>query len=359
MKADLAGQIHELMERGMRPVTMADIQARAPVRVTVPERARVRSRGASARLARAPGGSAASGSGRGGPRRPRRAILTAAAATAALAIAATAIAVTSLGSPGRPVFDPGAVRLLARAAAAAARQPAPHVRDGQFMYIETRAAVTSDVPRELGVKPSPFPRHPHLKLITERVWVPVGKSCGPAYKRSASANGKTAIETFTGEKCPGIGGLNDSTYRLLQALPTNPHALLALIYRVERGHGPGPDQEAFVTIGDLLRTTIAPPKVAAALYRAAALIPGVTLIPHATDAVGRHGVAVGRIGPGIDGGIRDELIFSRDTLQLLGERTVIARTGATTEATAIVARAFVDHRGQIPCPAHQTTRGCA
>lgn len=84
-----------------------------------------------------------------------------------------------------------------------------------------------------------------------------------------------------------------------------------------------------------------------------------TLIPHATDAVGRHGVAVGRIGPGIDGGIRDELIFSRDTLQLLGERTVIARTGATTEATAIVARAFVDHRGQIPCPPHQTTSRCA
>ena len=81
---------------------------------------------------------------------------------------------------------------------------------------------------------------------------------------------------------------------------------------------------------------------------AAALIPGVTLIPHATDAAGRPGVAVGRIGPGVDGGVRDELIFSRATLQLLGERTVIARTGATTEATAIIARAFVDHYRQTP-----------
>jgi hypothetical protein len=126
---------------------------------------------------------------------------------------------------------------------------------------------------------------------------------------------------------------------------------------VERGHGPGPDQEAFVTIGDLLRTTIAPPKAAAALYRAAALIPGVTLIPDATDAAGRPGVAVGRIGPGVDGGIRDELIFSRATLQLLGERTVIARTGATTEASAIVARAFVDHYGQIPPTAQCRSTG--
>jgi hypothetical protein len=35
-------------------------------------------------------------------------------------------------------------------------------------------------------------------------------------------------------------------------------------------------------------------------------------------------------------------------LRLLGERTVIARTGAATGATAIIARAFVDHYGQIP-----------
>jgi hypothetical protein len=361
MKADLAGQIHELMERGMRPVTMADIQARAPVRMTVLERARVRSRGAGARLTLAPGGPAASRFGRGGPRRPRRAILAAIAAAAALAIAATVIAVTT-GSPGRPAFDPGAVRLLAKAADAAERQPAPHVRDSQYMYIETKEAVTSTVPLELGATPPPVPRHIHLKLITSRVWVPVGKFCGPAYKRSTSANGKTAIQTFSGEKCQDIGSLNDPTYRLLQTLPTNPHTLLALIYRVERGHGPGPGQEAFVTIGDLLRNTIAPPKVAAALYRAAALIPGVTLIPHATDAIGRHGVAVGRIGPGADGGIRDELIFSRATLQLIGERTVIARTGVTTSAAAIIDRAFVDHHGQIPpaaqCRPAGSTRRC-
>ena len=296
MKADLAGQIHELMERGMRPVTMADVTSRAPVRMTVLQRARVRSPRASTRLARAPGGSPASRSDRGigprsNPRRPRRAILAAGAATAAVAIIATAVIVTSLGSPSRPAFDMGAVRLLTTAADAAARQPAPRVRDSQFMYIETTAAVPSDVLKELGAKPSPFPRHPHLKLITSRVWVPVGKSCHPVYKRGAPANGKTAVRTYSGQKCAGIGSLNDPTYRLLQTLPTNPHALLALIYRVERGHGPGPDQEAFVTIGDLLRNTIAPPKVAAALYRAAALIPGVTLIPHATDAIGRRGVA--------------------------------------------------------------------
>jgi hypothetical protein len=317
---------------------MTDIKSRAPVRMTAVQRATVRSRLASSRLVLAPGGSPAPrrdrGIGRrGNPPRPRRALLAAAAATAGLAIVAIVIGITSWGSPSRPAFDKGAVRLLAKVADAAARQPAPHVRDSQYMYIATKAAVSSDVLKELGGKPPPVPRHIHLKLITLRVWVPVKNLCGRVYKLG---------------KCPNIGWLNDPTYRLLQSLPTNPHALLAMIYRIERGHGSGPDQEAFVTIGDLLRNTIAPPKVAAALYRAAALIPGVTLVPDATDAIGRPGVAVARIGPGADGGIREELIFSRTTWQLIGERTVIARTGTTTGATAIIDRAFVDHRGQIP-----------
>ncbi len=33
MKTDLGEQIHELMEHGLRPVSMADIKTRAPVRV--------------------------------------------------------------------------------------------------------------------------------------------------------------------------------------------------------------------------------------------------------------------------------------------------------------------------------------
>jgi hypothetical protein len=286
-------------------------------------------------------------------RRHRRgiAVLTATAGTAGLAIIAAVVGITSLGSPVQPAADKGAVQLLAKVADAAARQPAPHVRDGQFMYVEIRAAVPDIRLLPLGSSTlRPFPRHMHLKMITMRAWVPVANVCGPAYKRSVPANGKTSVWAFSGAKCRNIGWLNDPTYRLLQILPTNPRALLAMIYRVERGHGPSPGQEAFVTIGDLLRNTIAPPEAAAALYRAAALIPGVTLIHHAMDAIGRPGVAVGRIGPGADGGVREELIFSRATLQLIGERTVIARTGEVTGATAIIDRDFVGHRGQIPSP---------
>jgi hypothetical protein len=43
MKTDLDEQIHDLMERGLRPVTIADIRNRAPVRVTRLQRAAARS----------------------------------------------------------------------------------------------------------------------------------------------------------------------------------------------------------------------------------------------------------------------------------------------------------------------------
>jgi hypothetical protein len=43
MRTDLSGQIHELMERGLRPVGMADIQSRAPERVSILRRAAARS----------------------------------------------------------------------------------------------------------------------------------------------------------------------------------------------------------------------------------------------------------------------------------------------------------------------------
>jgi hypothetical protein len=279
----------------------------------------------------------------------------AAAGAVALATIVTVIGITSQGSHIHPAVNKGAIQLLSKVADAAGRQPSPHVRDSQYMYVETTAAVPPS-PKPLSSKPKPFPRHIQLKMITSQVWVPVDNVCRTGLERGITANGQTSSSTFSaqgpGMKCPNIGGLNDPTYRLLQTLPANPHALLALIYRVERGHGPSPAQEVFVTIGDLLRNTIAPPNVTAALYRAAALIPGVTLVPDATDATGRPGVAVARIGPGVDGGVREELIFSKATLQLIGERTVIARTGVTTTATAIIARAFVDHRGQVPPGTH-------
>jgi hypothetical protein len=143
--------------------------------------------------------------------------------------------------------------------------------------------------------------------------------------------------------CPYRGGMNDPTYRFLQSLATDPHALLSRIEQQMSGQLPQPE-EAFTTIGDLLREAIAPPRVSAALYRAAALIPGVIVVANATDAIGRHGVAVAMTYQGA----RTEWIFSKHTLLYLGESDVKVANGAITGKAAVLQRAFVNHAGQIP-----------
>jgi hypothetical protein len=284
----------------------------------------------------------------------RRAWLIAGAGVAVAGVAAAVTVVSLRSGDGLPPASPGAVRLLAKVADAAARQPAARVRDGQYMYAEVKE-VTASLPGNIepyirrGSLPSGLRHRLHLgKPVTSQYWMPVANVCRTGLLRITSPNGRVADQPESaggpGMPCPSIGGLNDASYRLLQTLPTDPQALLAMIYRVERGHGPSADQEAFVTIGDLLRDKIVPPKVSAALYRAAALIPGVTLVPQATDAVGRTGVAVAQTA----GGTRTELIFSKTTLKLIGERTVLVSIGLSTDATAIISQAFVNHLGQVP-----------
>src|SRR5215831_9591021 len=97
------------------------------------------------------------------------------------------------------------------------------------------------------------------------------------------------------------------------------------------------------------RTTVTPgisaaARVSGALYRAAALIPGVTVVRHATDAIGRPGIAVAMTSVGI----RQEWIFDRHTLLYLGERDIKVADGSVFGLTAVLQRAFVNHRGQIP-----------
>ena len=284
-----------------------------------------------------------------------------AAAVAAAAATATAIALAllpgTLLSGSAPGASPGAVRLLARIATAAAAQPSPPVRDGQFWYIESWVAYQAC---EGGNGGTCTLEKPHERQI----WQSVSNLCVTGLLREygqytplpygwtvGTRRGYGALENSTappghpaaGPGCPQAGDVNDPTYRFLESLPTNPQALLSLIERDMQGQLPQPE-EAFTTIGDLLHESIAPPQVSAALYRAAALIPGVTVVANATDAIGRRGVAVAFAYQGT----RTEWVFSKQTLQYLGERDINMVNGSTTGEAAVLQRAFVDHAGQLP-----------
>ncbi len=249
----------------------------------------------------------------------------------ALAAVATALVFLTGTSPGP---SPAAVRLLSKIAAVAGRQPALGVRDDQFWYIKSWVAYT-DCGNAKCVLEKPHER---------QIWQSASNQCVTGLLREHGQNTLLPFSTnIPSIHCPYKGVLNDPTYRLLQSLPTDPHALLRLIYREMQGQQPRPE-EAFTTIGDLIREAIAPPQVSAALYRAAALIPGVTVVPDATDAIGRHGVAVAMTAQGV----RMEWVFSKQTLQYLGEHDINVAGGSTNGEAAVLQRAFVDRAGQVP-----------
>jgi hypothetical protein len=272
------------------------------------------------------------------PQRPRRTAWKVAGAGLLAAAAAAATVIGLTGQSGNTGGHITAARLLSKIADVAARAPALEVTDIQFMYIETEVGAGAPYGE-------PAPAKPHLR----QVWIPVADLCGPGLaiengKRFSISDRPTPDMVANGVhlKCPYQGTVNDPSYRLLQSLPTDPRTLLNLIYKKTSGAGQSPDQEAFTTIGDLLRASIAPPEVSGALFRAAALIPGVTVIPRAVDAAGRPGIAVSFTS----GGEQSEWIFNKQTLQMLGELDFV--DGTLTSKSAIITRTFVDHPGQVP-----------
>jgi len=144
------------------------------------------------------------------------------------------------------------------------------------------------------------------------------------------------------------------SYENLAKLPTDPDRLLEWIraHLAEwQSEGTTPDQQAFNTIGTILEEgPPLPAELAAALYQAAARIPGVVLVDKAEDAAGRTGIAVARE----DDGARTEWIFDERSLTYLGVRKVQVKDtkwikpGMLLYTSAILQRGIVDERGERP-----------
>lgn len=138
------------------------------------------------------------------------------------------------------------------------------------------------------------------------------------YRQHMAARGFTGPRAFLGE-----GGWDGRPYNpdgvVVSTLPTDPRMLLNRLYREGLGAGLNPDQEAFAMIGDLLRSGVVPARTRAALYQAAALIPGVTTTPGTANLDGRIGVAIGRTEPTTKE--RQDLVIDPVSGLLIGERS--------------------------------------
>ena len=108
-------------------------------------------------------------------------------------------------------------------------------------------------------------------------------------------------------------------------LPTDPATMRTYLYRPDENHtGLSADQVAFERVSEVLGLSLGSPAVQAAVYRAAAQIPGTTIIESVADVAGRPGIAVART----DTGIRTELVFDRTTYRYLGTNRVFADPSA-------------------------------
>ncbi|MFE4688940.1 CU044_5270 family protein [Streptomyces sp. NPDC056749] len=294
----------------------------------------------------------------------RPAVLLPAAGLALGGVLLTTLAVTgqdsapapsAAGEKSRVTAPGGAAVLLDRIALAAGRSDERPVTDDQFVYVRTLGTGNEG---EMGgpVK---------LTEPSEReVWMT--QETGPVIDEGLIHQDGSYIPLVVGvpdgETPVGYpAGLNRPTYTWLASLPTDPDVLLRrLTTEITRDQDsrdtPAGDrdeaQDAFDAIGELLRETVMPPKTAAALYKAAARIPGVTVDPDAVDAAGRHGIGVAR--DDVRAGWRTAWIFDSATLGYLGERTYLSRDtsmgrkGTLIGASAVLERAVVDALRERP-----------
>ncbi|MFE9061561.1 CU044_5270 family protein [Streptomyces violaceusniger] len=235
-----------------------------------------------------------------------------------------------------------APELLNRISLAVADTSGPTVGDGQFLYIASKVANT--YPKTVDDKTTVVSEELHSRQVWQS---PDGKDGWLIEPGQTSGKGMT----LAGEHPIS------AAYNALVKLPTDPDALLRKIYQdvdENRDKGVPRDQAAFVAIGDLLTESYPPAKLGAALYKAAAKIPGVVAVDDAVDATGRHGVAVARLNEA--DGQREEWIFDKKSLGFLGERNVQVKPtedgpikpGTVLFTSAITERAVVDGNKQLP-----------
>ena len=287
------------------------------------------------------------------PRRLLRPAVLAPATALALAAALTVALTQSGGSSDRatrPATAAAQARpttvLLDRISDVALLSDTIPVKDTQFVYIRSISRGADETSGKAVTGP----------LEARETWL--SQVQGPVKKLGLiRQDGETLpINAELGDTNGTPPGLSRPTYRWLAALPTDPGALLAYLY----AHTPAPagrdhDQAVFERIGDLIAESVMPPRNAAALYKAAARIPGVVADPAATDATGRHGIGIRR--DDTRDAERSEWVFDAHDLSFLGSRTYLTRDtaiggkGALLSADSVMERAVVDRAGLRPTAA--------
>ncbi len=282
---------------------------------------------------------------------PRLAIPGAVAGAVAIATAVAivvAATVTGSGASRPPGGGTAGTRLAAyvldRAATAALAQPEP--ADGQFIYTSSKTVDSGRTGRA---------------AFRVQTWLSVDGQKASATRWSHCMDVRQPsclLEIQSGTNMPGY--IPDRTYAVLRTLPTDPGTLLSYLEQHSTclqppgfGMKMSSYDAAYAEIYMILTSVLVlPPKFGAALFAAAAKIPGVTVLPHVVDAAGGQGIAVAMTYATGDATyspqVRHELIFDPHSYRFVGAQSIIARAavgwpaGELLDSTALLSSAIVN-----------------
>jgi hypothetical protein len=250
-----------------------------------------------------------------GLRRRRFRLALAAAGVAAVAIAGAAA--LDSDTPGGGTASASAAEALMGAAEAARSQPMVSVpSDGRFLYLRSVEAYLATT--DIGASwLEPRVRETWLRPGGGRArvtWAPF-EGIGPKDRASFEERGlpvPAAPERARWSRVPPPERLD---------LPSDPDELFERLHDEASGHSEGTNRQMFGLVRDgLLDPSATTPEQRAALYEAAARIPGVELDGRARDRAGRPGIAVSiRNEPD---GRTDRLIFDPATGALLASEEI-------------------------------------
>jgi hypothetical protein len=253
--------------------------------------------------------------------RPRRWFWLA-GASAGLAAAITAVVALTPADQvgvGAGVAHADPVKVLTEAANTALKEPAKPPRPDQFLYVKTES-----------------PDH-HVR----EVWFSVDGTRDSLIgdtKVGGCRNGKAPMYGTNDPRREGE--LEDCAPRPVYRtdLPTTAEAMLAYLYAKEA------DRDGRATyigkdVYGLAYERVLRPASYAALFEAAARVPGLTALDHVTDGAGRPGVGIRfPVSPGSDPKAKPiVLVFDATTYQFLG-----------TTDSAVTVKTYVDEVGQRP-----------
>lgn len=282
------------------------------------------------------------------PIRFRRRVLMASAAAALLV---GGIVAADVVLPARPGATAEAAEVLNNAAAATIKTSDPMVGPGQYLKIDTTtryggSSVTADGTQLFWQEKSGGQVYVPAERDGEWVWnrektVPTEFSNEAAKAEAIRLQERTPSDMVGIQRAPG-GAFNGGGQTIIggmpldeaAALPRDPQALLNLIQERTKGAGKSPEIKALGTITAALRTGVIPADLRAAFYKAAALIPGVTVADKQATIDGQTGVAIGIPSP--DGGSRQETIIDPATGLLIGERNVMLKDFPGSPAGTII-----------------------